>query len=103
MPRLAKRLLLPVLVAAIAGGAAISPAAAGRATLSKGDRTALKQAISTCKAEAKGKKIKWLQRRKYVNGCVTEALRDRPNINVIQILKDHPEMRDLPMDNWDSI
>ncbi|MBR1330370.1 hypothetical protein JQ556_31730 [Bradyrhizobium ottawaense] len=71
--------------------------------LTKAQKVAVKQAIAACKAEAKGKKIAWLSRRKYVNHCVAEALKEHPSIDVIQILKQHPEMRDLPMDNWDSI
>src|SRR6187401_677354 len=79
------------------GGTAWMPAAAATAKLSKADNLALKQAISSCKAEAKGKKVKWLDRRKYVNRCVAEALKDRPHIEVIQVLKDHPDMKGLPM------
>jgi len=96
----------PVVIAVAAmmlANLAATPASAGSATLTRADRAALKQAIVGCKAEAKGKKIKWLERRKYVNGCVTEAMRDRPNINVIQMLREHPEMRDMPNENWDSI
>lgn len=84
---------------ALAGGAAQAAAP----PLTKAQKVAVKQAIVACKAEAKGKKIAWLQRRKYVNGCVAQALKEHPNIDVIMILKEHPEMRDLPMDNWDSI
>ncbi|TPQ30703.1 hypothetical protein C2U70_25820 [Bradyrhizobium guangdongense] len=84
---------------ALAGGAAQAAAP----PLTKAQKVAVKQAIVACKAEAKGKKIAWLQRRKYVNGCVAQALKEHPSIDVIQILKAHPEMRDLPMDNWDSI
>ncbi len=84
---------------ALAGGAAEAAAP----PLTKAQKAAVKQAIVACKAEAKGKKIAWLSRRKYVNHCVAEALREHPSIDVIHILKEHPEMRDLPMDNWDSI
>jgi hypothetical protein len=49
---------------------------------SKADKAALKRAIVACKAEAKGKKIRWLSRRKYVNNCVTKAMKDHPNIEV---------------------
>jgi hypothetical protein len=51
-----------------------------------------------CKAEAKGKKIKWLSRRKYVNNCVTEAMKDHPNVSTL--LKDHPNLTDLPVEQW---
>jgi hypothetical protein len=71
--------------------------------LTKAQKVAVKQAIVGCKAEAEGKKIACLSRRKFVNHCVAEALKEHPGVDVIHILKQHPEMRDLPMDNWDSI
>ena len=65
--------------------------------LSKAEQAALKQAIVACKAEAKGKKVRWLSRRKYVNTCVQQALKaDYPNIDIIRVLKDHPDMKGLP-------
>ena len=45
-----------------------------------------------CKAEAKGKKIKWLSRRKYVNNCVTEAMKGHPTVDVTTLLRDHPDL-----------
>ena len=71
--------------------------------LSKAEQVALKQAIVACKAEAKGKKVKWLSRRKYVNNCVQEALKERPNINVMQELKKHPDMKGLPSQQADAM
>ena len=62
--------------------AAVMPRPAEAANPSKADKAALKRAIVACKAEAKGKKIRWLSRRKYVNNCVTEAMKDHPNIEV---------------------
>lgn len=97
MSRFITVLLTCTIAAALAGGAAEAAAP------TKAEKVALKQAIVACKAEAKGKKIAWLSRRKYVNHCVAEALKDHPNIDVIRLLKEHPEMRDLPMDNWDAI
>jgi hypothetical protein len=64
--------------------------------LSKSEQVALKQAIVACKAEAKGKKVRWLSRRKYVRTCVQQALKDSPNIDIIRALKDHPDMKGLP-------
>jgi hypothetical protein len=64
--------------------------------LSKAEQVALKQAIVACKAEAKGKKVRWLSRRKYVRTCVQQALKDSPNIDIIRALKDHPDMKGLP-------
>ena len=68
----------------------------------KADKAALKTAIVTCKAQAKDQKVKWLARRKYVNNCVTEALKDRPHIDVMDVLKNHPDMKDLPMEKYDA-
>ncbi len=79
------------------------PTSAEAARISKADKVVLKEAIIACKAEARGKKIKWLARRKYVNHCVAEALKDRPNIDVIQLLKNHPGLIDLPAEQWDAI
>jgi hypothetical protein len=56
-----------------------------------------------CKAKAKGKKIKWLSRRKYVNSCVTEAMKDHPNIDVATMLKEHPDLTDLPVEQWPGL
>jgi hypothetical protein len=56
----------------------------------------------SCKAEAKGKKIKWLARRKYVNNCVTEALKDHPNMDITQMLKKRPDITNLPEEKWDE-
>ncbi len=103
MSRFTTALSTCIIAMAIAGGAALTSARAETAPLSKADKVALKQAIIACKAEAKGKKVKWLERRKYVNHCVAEALKDHPNIDVIQLLKNHPDMKDLPMEHWDSI
>ncbi|MDO9563022.1 MAG: hypothetical protein Q7J60_15515 [Bradyrhizobium sp.] len=83
-------------------GAILTPITAGAAPVSAADKAAVKQAIVACKAEAKGKKVKWLSRRKYVNQCVAEGLKGRPNIDVNQMLKDHPDMKDLPKEQFDA-
>jgi hypothetical protein len=83
------------------GVAAVMPWSAEAASPSKADKAALKRAIVACKADAKGKKIKWLSRRKYVNNCVTEAMGDdHPNIDVTTLLKDRPNLTDLPVEEW---
>lgn len=79
------------------------PSPAETARLSKADKVALNEAIVACKAQAKGKQVKWLARRKFVNRCVAEALKDRPSIDVIQLLKNHPDMKGLPKEQWDAI
>jgi hypothetical protein len=67
------------------------------------EKAALKQAIASRKSEAKGKKVPWLQRRKYVKNCVIEALKDKPNIDVSTMLKDHPDMKNLPAESADAM
>ena len=102
MSRFATALLMCMTAAALAGGAAVMPAAAKAAPVSKADKAALKTAIVACKAQAKGQKVKWLARRKYVNHCVAEALKGRPNIDVMEMLKNHPDMKELPMEKYDA-
>ncbi len=85
-------------IAIMIGGSAASAAAPTAA-----EKTALKQAIASCKSEAKGKKVPWLQRRKYVKNCVIEALKDKPNIDVTTLLKRHPDMKDLPAESADAM
>jgi len=48
-------------------------------------RTAVKQAIIACKAEAKGKKIRWPASRKYIKNCITTALKEHPTINISEL------------------
>jgi pyruvate/2-oxoglutarate dehydrogenase complex dihydrolipoamide acyltransferase (E2) component len=81
-------------------GAALMASPAEAARLTKAEKVALKQAVVACKAEAKGKKIKWLSRRKYVKQCVVEALKEHPTIDVARMLKENPGMRKLPVENW---
>ncbi len=72
------------------------------ARMTKAEKVALKQAVVARKAEAKGKKIKWLARRKYVNQCVVAALKDHPSMDIQRMFREHPEMRDLPAEQWDA-
>uniref|UniRef100_A0A973VZA7 Uncharacterized protein n=2 Tax=Bradyrhizobium septentrionale TaxID=1404411 RepID=A0A973VZA7_9BRAD len=76
------------------------PAPVEAARLSKADKIALKQAIVACKAEATGRKVKWLARRKYVNNCVSEALKEHPNVDVIRLIKEYPNITSLPVEKW---
>ena len=80
--------------------AAVIPGPAAAASPSKADKATLKRAIVACKAEAKGKKIKFLSRRRYVNNCVTEAMKKHPNMDVTTLLKNHPHLTDLPVERW---
>ncbi len=77
-------------------------ATTAHAKMSKAEKVALDEAVHSCKAEARGKKVKWLARRKYVNSCVGERLKDHPNMDVGRLLKDHPEMKGLAKEQWDA-
>ena len=89
-----------VIAVLFVGVAAVMPLPAEAAGPSKADKVALKRAIVACKAEAKGKKIKWLSRRKYVNNCVTEAMKDHPNMDITTLLKEHPALTHTPVERW---
>ena len=68
-----------IIATVLVSGSAFMPTPAEAAKMSKEDTVALKEATVACKAEAKDKKIRWLASRKFVNNCVTMALKDRPN------------------------
>jgi hypothetical protein len=92
MSHFARGLFASVVAATVIGGVAFVSTQAGAATLSKADKAALKEATASCKHEAKGKKIHWPASRAYVRDCVKEALKDHPNINVIKLYIDDPDM-----------
>ena len=100
MSRFAAARSMCMIAMVLAIGTVSVPLPAAAARVSKADEIALKEAIAACKAEAKGKKMGWLAGRKYVNKCVAQALKGRPNMNVNQMLKDHPDMKE---EKWDSI
>jgi hypothetical protein len=89
-----------IAIVVLAGDAVLISSPAEAARPSKAEKAALKQAIVACKAEAKGKKIKWLSRRKYVNNCVIEAMKYHPNIDVATLLKNYPKLTNLPLEQW---
>jgi hypothetical protein len=101
MPHYVAALSAGVIAIGVLGAGAVlisTPAEAARP--SRAEKTALKQAIVACKAEAKGKKIKWLSRRKYVNNCVIEAMKDHARIDVVTLLKHYPNLTKLPLEQW---
>jgi hypothetical protein len=51
------------------------------------EEIAVKQATVACKAEAKGKKIRWPTSRKYVKNCITTALKEHPTMNIDEVLR----------------
>src|SRR5690242_18440996 len=93
--RFAKLSFVTIVATAFLGGAAMMPASAQERKLSKAEQVALKHAIASCKSEAKAKKVKLLLRRQYVIDCV-QALKDRPQVNVQEVLKNHPDLEKLP-------
>ena len=76
-------------------GVAMTPAFAQATKLSKADQRLLKAAIQSCKSEAKAKKVKLLSRRQYIIDCV-QALKDRPQVNLQEVLRNHPDLKGLP-------
>jgi hypothetical protein len=84
-----------IVATAFLGSVAIVPAFAQDNKLSKADQVLLKHAIASCKSEAKRKKVKLLERRQYVIECV-QALKDRPQVNVPKVLRNHPDLKNLP-------
>jgi hypothetical protein len=93
--RFATLSFVSIIATALLSGAAMTPAFAQATNLSKADQRLLKAAIASCKSEAKTKKIKLRDRRKYVFDCV-EALKDRPQVNVREVLRTHPDVKRLP-------
>ncbi len=55
-----------IIATVLVSGTAFMPAPAEAAKMSKADRVALKEATVACKAEARGKKVRWLARHKFV-------------------------------------
>src|SRR5689334_4966362 len=76
-------------------GVAMTPVFAQATKMSKADQRLLKAAIQSCKSEAKAKKVKLLDRRQFVIDCV-QNLKDRPQVNVQEALKNHPDLKNLP-------
>lgn len=85
---------------AIVFGVVSTPATARVGNVSNADKVALKRAVVACKAQARGKRIRWLSRRRYVNDCVTAAMKGRPKMDITTLLKSHPNLTDLPVERW---
>jgi hypothetical protein len=100
MSRFATALYGRVIGLVLGSGTALTSTPAEAAKMSPADKVALKQAVAGCKGMARGKNIKWwrwIARRNYINACVTEALKERPN--TLRLIKYNPN---LPMDEWDQ-
>jgi hypothetical protein len=95
MSRFVRLSFVSIVATTFLSGVAMTPAFAQATKLSKADQRLLKAAIASCKSEAKTKKVKLLSRRQYVVDCV-EALKDRPQVNVQEALRNHPDLKRLP-------
>jgi hypothetical protein len=93
--RFARLSLVSVVATPLIAAVAVVPAFAQATKLSKADQRLLKAAIHSCKSEAKAKKVKLLERRQFVVDCV-QTLKDRPQVNVQEVLKNHPDLKKLP-------
>jgi hypothetical protein len=81
----------------VVSGAAFVCSPSQAAKLSKADKIALKEATIACKAEARGKKVKLLARRKFVNTCVAKALKGHPSIDALQLSRERRDIQRLPL------
>ena len=95
MFRFATALLASVIVVSFSGTLASMPLPAEAAKMSKADRVAIKEATVACKAEARGKKIKWTARRKFVNSCVARAMKGYASMDPNQITRQYPNVKGL--------
>ncbi len=95
MSHFATALFAGIIATALIGGPAFMPMPAEAAKMSKADKIALKEATVACKAEAKGKKVRWTARRKFVNTCVAKALKGHPNIDISQLRREHRNLKGL--------
>ena len=62
----------------ICSGMGFMSVAAAAPKLSEADDAAIKNAIASCKAEAKAKKIRFPASRAFLRDCVTETIRNSP-------------------------
>src|SRR5262245_40782078 len=85
MHHFATALCAGVMATVVVGGTALTPAEAAKTP--SAEAVALKQATVACKAEAKGKKIRWPASRKYVKNCITTALKEHPTMNISEVRK----------------
>jgi hypothetical protein len=75
MFRFGSSLRAGILTAALGWGLAFATASAAP-TLSEADDRAIKEAIASCKADVKAKKIRFPASRTYLRNCVTETIRN---------------------------
>ena len=81
----APALFAGIVATALVSGTTFMPTPAEAAKTSSPEKVALNEATVACKAKAKGQKIGWLARRKFISSCVTEALKEHPSMDVNQL------------------
>jgi hypothetical protein len=94
MPRIAKVLSAGMIISGIIGGLALTSPAEARVT--KEEKALLRKTVAECKVEAKEKKLKWRERRKWVRSCVTVKLEKHPGVNVQELLRTYPDLENMP-------
>ena len=85
MHHFATALCACIMATVVVGGTALTPTPAEAAKTPTAEAVALKEATVACKAEAKGKKIRWPASRKYVKNCITTALKEHPTMNISEV------------------
>ena len=88
MARLKAKLCVGMIGIALFAATAFAPTPAEVAKMTKAEKTAWNQANYACKGQAKGKKLGWFAKRKFVKGCLQEALKGYPNIDIESLMKD---------------
>lgn len=83
MPRLSKVLSAGL----IFSGIAIAATAAVARSATKQESILLKQAAAECKAIAKANRLGWRARRKFMQSCVNEKLKQHSDLDVRSLLK----------------
>jgi hypothetical protein len=85
MHHVATALYAGVTATILIGGAVLASTPVEAAKTPSVEAVALKQATVACKAEAKGKKIRWPASRSYVKNCITTALKEHPTMNISEV------------------
>ena len=73
MLRFVKIVSAGFIVSGVFGGIALTSSPA-EAKVTKEERALLRKTVAECKADAKEKRLKWRERRKWVRSCVTVKL-----------------------------
>ena len=91
----APALFAGIIAMVLVSGTTFTPTPAEATKTSSPDRVALNEATVACKAKAKGQKISWLARRKFISSCVTETLKEHPSMDINQLHRE-PNVKGLP-------